>query len=443
MPVLPLPPYISVWDYGAKGDGVTNDTVAIQRAASVLQTAGGGMLFFPSGTYKVSLASAPFPNTLAAFSNLNGVRIVGDGAVITTPDTFSYPSNGWVLFSFEGCSNVEIRAVVTGVRAWPTTYRQGIVFCRFLAGCKNVRITARLDGIGYGIWAGDFSTDATGGSAGFDVTLDCYDVGYPVALWESGFNARLLVNAERVHRAVYIAGGRNVQADVIVKDFDGAVAGLVTGNPVGDPATAVIERGSEAIKLNVTDRGSTYQPADTADRYLVGIATQSAAGVMTHRDIDLSFRQTLTPASTPYSCGAIIANYYGPGVYNPNVALENVNIEGTIDRLLATGVIPGYVLSIGDTGTVGARLSNLRLQDILVKDNAGAIPARGIAVFSSGFGSDVVWDGVRGMLSPILLAAPIDATKKHIFRNCDTATVAAVSPGVLADFTDKVAMAAL
>lgn len=37
--------------YGAKGDGITNDTLALQAAATACETAGGGVIFAPKGTY--------------------------------------------------------------------------------------------------------------------------------------------------------------------------------------------------------------------------------------------------------------------------------------------------------------------------------------------------------------------------------------------------------
>ena len=44
---------VSVKDFGAVGDGVTDDTTRIQSA--ITATASGGVLFFPPGTYKVSV----------------------------------------------------------------------------------------------------------------------------------------------------------------------------------------------------------------------------------------------------------------------------------------------------------------------------------------------------------------------------------------------------
>jgi parallel beta-helix repeat protein len=62
-------PYIDVVGQGAKGDGVTDDTVAIQNAFNALPAL-GGTIFFPPGNY---LLSAPI-----TCSN-KSVRVVGSG----------------------------------------------------------------------------------------------------------------------------------------------------------------------------------------------------------------------------------------------------------------------------------------------------------------------------------------------------------------------------
>lgn len=49
-----LEDYVSVKDFGAVGDGVTNDTAAIQAGIDAMEAAGGARLHFPAGTYLCS-----------------------------------------------------------------------------------------------------------------------------------------------------------------------------------------------------------------------------------------------------------------------------------------------------------------------------------------------------------------------------------------------------
>ena len=44
----------NVQNFGAKGDGITDDTAAIQRAIDAAAAAGGGQVYVPTGTYIVS-----------------------------------------------------------------------------------------------------------------------------------------------------------------------------------------------------------------------------------------------------------------------------------------------------------------------------------------------------------------------------------------------------
>ena len=79
----------NVRDYGAVGNGSTNDTAAINKAITAANTAGGGIVRFPSGTYESK-------NTIKMKSNVTlqldaGSTISGNGA-----DTYDPPeSNQW------------------------------------------------------------------------------------------------------------------------------------------------------------------------------------------------------------------------------------------------------------------------------------------------------------------------------------------------------------
>lgn len=64
---------VSVKSYGAKGDGTTDDTAAIQAAISAVGTS-GGVVFFPPGTYRI---------TSALTVTTNGVTLEGAGVAST------------------------------------------------------------------------------------------------------------------------------------------------------------------------------------------------------------------------------------------------------------------------------------------------------------------------------------------------------------------------
>lgn len=68
---------VNVKDYGARGDGVTDDTAAIQAAINATSAKGGGTVYFPHGTYYVSNII-----WLASY-----VSLIGDNVTIVAPSS--------------------------------------------------------------------------------------------------------------------------------------------------------------------------------------------------------------------------------------------------------------------------------------------------------------------------------------------------------------------
>src|ERR1700691_4754985 len=74
-------PYVfNVRDYGAAGDGVTNDTAAVQRTYNAAGVAGGGEGYFPGGIY---LLSPTVSGAMIITMNYPNIHLSGDGIGIS------------------------------------------------------------------------------------------------------------------------------------------------------------------------------------------------------------------------------------------------------------------------------------------------------------------------------------------------------------------------
>jgi hypothetical protein len=74
---------ISVQDFGATGDGVTNDAAAINAAATALQGLGGGTLVFPIGTYYIATSTITIPKYVEVCADANAVIVQSTAATGT------------------------------------------------------------------------------------------------------------------------------------------------------------------------------------------------------------------------------------------------------------------------------------------------------------------------------------------------------------------------
>lgn len=78
---------VSVKDFGAVGDGITNDTAAIQAAVDYVNAIGGGEIVFPTGVYRATGVRLYSYMTLRGPGhNIYGFSMSGKGAVIRSFD---------------------------------------------------------------------------------------------------------------------------------------------------------------------------------------------------------------------------------------------------------------------------------------------------------------------------------------------------------------------
>lgn len=86
----------SVKDFGATGDGVTNDTTAVQAAITAAATS-GAIVYFPAGTYKVTTLTLPQQGS--------GIELMGE-SFCGLNDLTTAVYKGAVILSTEAAGNV-------------------------------------------------------------------------------------------------------------------------------------------------------------------------------------------------------------------------------------------------------------------------------------------------------------------------------------------------
>jgi len=101
---------VSVKDFGAVGDGVTDDTVALIAAAAALQN--GQTLDFVGGTYLISYQGAAYSsvygNVVMEFNALSDATFNGNGATIKIVNHNITTYGGLRFMNFIGCKRVAV-----------------------------------------------------------------------------------------------------------------------------------------------------------------------------------------------------------------------------------------------------------------------------------------------------------------------------------------------
>jgi hypothetical protein len=81
--------WINVLYYGAIGDGVTNDTMAIQAAIDAAEAAGGGVVYCPAGLYKITATLTMGSDVTLVGAGRYATRLKGNltSALLQSPNT--------------------------------------------------------------------------------------------------------------------------------------------------------------------------------------------------------------------------------------------------------------------------------------------------------------------------------------------------------------------
>jgi len=281
---------VNVKDFGAVGDGVADDTAAIQ--AAINSTSPFGEVFFPEGTYKISSTI-----TLPSSSGLSGITLrgIGWGSVIkpTSAVSIAIKALGDVVFisnlQFDGISTSSAAALqfegginncnvsVTG--CYFSTFANGIIL---LTDCYNISNNNFTD-CNVSIYCADSAVNATisnnyvlGGSGAvffgrisiqaegvrvFSNTFLCTGAGANQITIQAGLEISIFNNiidqTGKGGKAVFISGSTGSSISHI-KIRDNWLAG---GNTTAGQCVQ-IEQGSGLNTNNIWINGNTFTSHD-------------------------------------------------------------------------------------------------------------------------------------------------------------------------------------
>ena len=296
------PAPVSVKDYGAQGDGATDDTVAINKALA--NTPSGGVTLFPPGTYQIS---AYLHVTVSNTQILGyGAKIVQSGAgqqgFLVDTATGVTIEGPWLYNSLPNGGWTGSPVNINGVRFYNGSDDGKVINCRienwgessvYLDGSNRTTVQGcKLIGVG-----------AAGGLvSGSDNNFGIYSP-------SNGLKGLKLLNNEIYNQAFGIFLGNDFQDVLILGNeihdiqgqhgiyVDGGKGLRIIGNTVRSPAVNGIKvqttSGSAADTIGLVIQGNTVDSPGGS-----GILVIPAAAGLPHR-----FKSPIVTGNTVRSCG--------------------------------------------------------------------------------------------------------------------------------------------
>lgn len=338
----------NVKDFGAVGDGVTDDTAAMQAAIDAASAAGGGTVFVPTGTYIVSAGEEPSDGCLMLKSN---VHMEGEGAGKTTVKV----ADG---------SDTKITGVIRSAYG-EETHDFGL--SNLTIDGNREHTTGKIDGWFNGYIPGKDGHDSNVTLSGVEIK-DCSGYGFDPheqtinMLIENcvshgngldGFVADYMIDTKYVNNVAYDNDRHGFNIVTSTNDFTmtGNVAYGNGGNGI------VVQRGSENIPspYNVTIEGGN-------------VYNNGAEGVL----VKLSSDITVTGVNIHDNGGAGVRIYGSTGVIVTGNTLTNNALNAPVPEV----IIQSYDDTAGVSGTFFAGSDNQVIDNTIT---GGATSTYGVA----------------------------------------------------------------
>lgn len=328
---------LNVRDYGAKGDGVINDTPALQEALDRCSAFGGGEVVVPAGTYLTG-AIALRSNTL--------LRLQRDAAIVGSPDFNDYP--------------------IAQVR-WEGKWIQGRVGLIYAMDASNIGIAGPGRIVGNEALGGRPTAGTPLRHPALIEPIHCRDIRL------EGFSTsyRLMwsvhpTNCENISIRNLTIRSTGGNGDGI--DIDSCRHVVIEGCDIatGDDCISIKSgRGSEAQALMQTSEDIVIRNCTMADSIFacIGIGSETSGGIRNVRIEHCRFTGARTFA-------LYIKTRVGRGAFIEDISADDLDVSGTAGGFLNFNLVSSGIQDQapvpGDAGIPEVR--NLRFTNVRVKD---------------------------------------------------------------------------
>jgi hypothetical protein len=223
---------ITLEDFGAVGDGATNDTTAFVNAFTYLGVLTGGKITGTSG--KNYAVACPIGDILVTMTLCNNIDI--DFALCKITDTTTYTgTQKSTLFNFVTCTKIRVVATVQSQQSIAispvATNLRGLEVIRLTQGGSQLQVDLNLIGGFEGINAFRLTSDPISYQfSGITGKIKSYGVYYPYVGTFSGNNVDLVLEQENCGRPFFIYGAnhnkfrlwtKNIQITALIKAYEG------------------------------------------------------------------------------------------------------------------------------------------------------------------------------------------------------------------------------
>lgn len=315
------PPTLNVHDFGATGDGVTDDTQAIAQALQAGHDQQANV-YFPTGTYLCNTVNSAGNILDFQADGLQGITVYGDGSgsVITTS-----LNQGSVLFNihaYAACSNLTIKNLsLQNTHGMITQQTRGIFFQGTgtqnftnitLTGCFFNGFSTALGGQGINTWS--ITGNNFGSPLGHDNAKNDSDPA--VYLWcYDNQNGRCIDVTVTGNTANGYTGTGPMSALVTHRPMDGFVFGAAYGMMIANNTTQ-----------NFAEEHYNLQPKAT-------YPNDTSTATITNNYLDCSL-----PAGTTNSDGSPHQNNYGIRCDISNAVITNNTMVNYTYGIIIRGI---------------------------------------------------------------------------------------------------------